>query len=431
MLLRIAALLGALVAAILVFVGAAALELEFWALAALALVAFLGAGVVLLRLTERHRARRGHAAPGRSSIQWWLGAGVAVYALAAQLLVGRAPTRTLTDPQPSAKTLYWTLGTGSRIAYEVVGAAGAAQGAPIVVLHDGPGTPLLPFLYAVARRPLDFAASEGHDVYYYDQLGGGLSSRLDLTTDAPYSVARHVRDLEEIRLAIGAPRLILAGTGWGATLAINFVLQYPDRVDKLILESPAAIWAPSWPETISPTARARMTDVQASALAALERPPLRLVLGRMVADVSPRSAHTFVADWEADQWWTRATEEAIRLGQPNLTCFSDPGQGIPSPSGLGFFANSYTLTDAMSLPDPRPTLRTLRVPALVIRGMCDYLDWSIAAEYSQVMPGTHTVAIPAAGHFVWLEQPGLYAEVIRAFLRGEPIPLAAYSPPSR
>ncbi|MBK6487583.1 MAG: alpha/beta fold hydrolase [Gemmatimonadetes bacterium] len=426
--LRVVALLAALVPALMVFVGAAAFELGFWTLALLALLAFLGAGFTLLRFAERHLTRRGLSASGAPNVRWWLGGGVAVYALLAQLLVGRAPARTIADPPTSDRTQYWTLGNGSRIAYEMVGAAGGARGAPIVVLHDGPGMPILPFLQAVGRRPLDFAAVEGHDVYYYDQLGAGLSGRLDLTTDAPYSVARHVGDLEEIRRAIGAPRMILAGTGWGATLAVNYLLQHPEHVESVILESPAAIWAPAWPETISPTARARMTDVQASALAALERPPLRLVIGRMMADVSPRSAHTIVADWEADQWWTRATEEAIRLGQPNLTCFSDPGQGIPPPSGLGFFANSYTLADALSLPDPRPTLQTLRVKALVIRGMCDYADWTISAEYPQVIRGTHTVAIPAAGHFVWLEQPALYSEVVRAFLRGEPIPLAAYSP---
>lgn len=426
--LRVVALLGALAAALVVFVGAAALELGFWALALLALLAFLTAGFLLLRLTERHLSKRGLFTPGRATIRWWLGGGVVIYALLAQLLVGHAPARTITDPTPTDNTRYWALGTGSRIAYEMVGATGGVRGAPIVVLHDGPGMPILPFLHAVGRRPLDFAADDGHDVYYYDQLGAGLSARLDLTTDAPYSVARHVSDLEEIRRAIGAPRMILAGTGWGATLAFSYLLNHAEHVEKVILESPAAIWAPAWPETISPTARARMTDVQASALAALERPPLRLVIGRMMADVSPRSAHTIIADWEADQWWTRATDEAIRLGQPNLTCFSDPGQGIPPPSGLGFFANSYTLADALSLPDPRPTLRTLHVESLVIRGMCDYADWSISAEYPQVMKGTHTVAIPAAGHFVWIEQPTLYMEVIRAFLRGEPIPLAAYSP---
>lgn len=101
-------------------------------------------------------------------------------------------------------------------------------------------------------------------------------------------MARHVADLEAIRKTVGAPRLVLAGTGWGTTLATHYLLQFPDQVERPILESPGALWAPAWPETINPSARATMTDVQASALAALERPPLRLVLGRMMADFSPR-----------------------------------------------------------------------------------------------------------------------------------------------
>lgn len=417
-LLRLCALIGAFVAAVAVFVIAASLETGFWPLAILALLAFLCAGFVLLRAV----GARGAAAP-----RWLLG-GAAVYAVTAQLLVGRPPARTLVEPTPTPDTKYWTLADGRRLAYEVVPARGDSQRPPIVVLHDGPGMPALPFYHALGTRPYDALAQDGHSVYYYDQLGSGFSSRLDLSKDAPYTVARHVADLEEVRTALGVPTMVLAGTGWGATLAVHYLLQHPDRVERLILESPGALWAPAWPETINPAARARMTDVQASAMAALERPPLRLVIGRMMADFSPRSAHRWIEDWEGDQWWTRKTEESIRLGQPNLTCKSQPGEGIPAPAGVGFFANSYTLADAVSLPDPRPALGKLRKESLVIRGTCDYVDWPVSAEYLKALPGAHLVAIPAAGHFIWLEQATMFHEVVRAFLRGETLPLEVYDP---
>ncbi|GMV09198.1 MAG: hypothetical protein AMXMBFR55_09320 [Gemmatimonadota bacterium] len=422
---RLGALIGALLVAVAAFVMLARFPLGFWPLAALALAAFMLAGYALLSWVGRTVS-----APRASTMRWLLG-GTAVYAIAAQLLVGRAPPRTLVAPEPTGETQYWALANGSRIAYEVSRAKGVGRPVPVVVLHDGPGMPALPFYHALGKRPLDFLGDDGYDVYYYDQLGAGLSGRLDLTREAPYTVARHVEDLEAIRGTLNVPRMILAGTGWGATLATNYLLQHPDRVEKLILESPGALWAPAWPELINPAARARMTDVQASALAALQRPPVRLVIGRMMADFSPRSAHTFIADWEADQWWTRTTEEAIRLGQPNYTCYSDPGHGIPHPAGLGFFVNSYTLADAVTHPDPRPALGKVTTEALIIRGTCDYTDWPVSAEYLKVLPGARYVAIPAAGHFIWLEQPGMYADVIRAYLRGESIPLEVYDPTHR
>ncbi|HEX4931603.1 MAG TPA: alpha/beta fold hydrolase [Gemmatimonadaceae bacterium] len=418
---RIVALLGALLCAAAVFVVASSLGVGFWPLALLALATFLATGWGLLHLAGCTRAAAGR----------WLLGGTVTYVALAQLLVGRPPARTLADPAPTPGTAYWSLGNGARLAYERVAPRADSQRPPVVVLHDGPGMPALPFLQALGKRPYDFLADHGYVVYYYDQLGSGRSSRLDLTRDAPYTVARHVADLEAIRGQLDAPRLILAGTGWGATLAVHYLLQHPDHVERLILESPAALWAPAWPETINPAARAKMTDVQASAMAALERPPLRLVLGRMMADFNPAVAHRWIADWEGDQWWTRRTEEAMRLGQPNLTCRSDPSEsGLPAPSGLGFFANSYTLADALELPDPRPALARLRMETLILRGTCDYVDWNVSAEYLRAIKGAHYVAIPTAGHHIWLEQPALFAEVVGTFLRGEKLPLEAYDPGS-
>src|SRR5690606_37284009 len=113
---------------------------------------------------------------------------------------------------------------------------------PIIMLHDGPGMPILPEFAAGEPGPLDFAASLGFDVYYYDQRGAGLSDRLDLRHTTPYTVAQHVQDIEAIRTAIAAERVILAGHGWGATLAINYMKAHPERVAKVLLLAPAPVW---------------------------------------------------------------------------------------------------------------------------------------------------------------------------------------------
>ncbi len=435
---RTAALLMALAAAVAVFVVFAWFRLGFWPLALLALLAFFASGFMLINLADRwsSNADRG-AVPGprredsRASVWRWLLGGTVAYVVVAQLAVGRPPQRTLLAPEPAPGTKYWTLGNGSRIAYLMSAAKGRTpkHESPVIHLHDGPGMPALPVNNTLGVRPLDFLTEEGYDVYYYDQLGAGLSERLDLRNEQPYTVARHVEDLENIRRVLGARTLILAGSGWGATLAVNYLLAHADNVERLILESPGPLWYPAWRDLVEPTARARMTDVQASALAALERPPLRLVIGRMMADFSPRSAHTLVADWEGDQWWTKTTAQALSLGQPRMTCLSDPTTGLAPLSGLGFFANTYTLADALRLPDPRAALRKIRKPALVLRGTCDYIDWKVSYEYLDVLPGSRYVAVPAAGHQIWMEQPSLRTTIIRAYLRGESVPLEMYTPP--
>ena len=181
---------------------------------------------------------------------------------------------------------------------------------------------------------------------------------------------------------------------------------------------------------MDPAARARMTDLQASALAALERPTLRLVIGRMMADFNPRVAHAIIPDWEADQWWTRTQEEMLRLGQPRVSCASATPDGLLPLSGLGFFAYSYTVRDASRLPDPREALAAVTTRALVMRGSCDYIDWHVSYEYLRALPGARYVAVPAAGHLIWLDQPSLHMDVLRSFVRNEPLPLAFYDGPS-
>ncbi len=76
-------------------------------------------------------------------------------------------------------------------------------------------------------------------VYYYDQRGSGFSGRHDLRRDAPYTVADHVADLEAIREHLGADRIVPVGHRRGATLAVQYLLSHPERVERLVALSPA------------------------------------------------------------------------------------------------------------------------------------------------------------------------------------------------
>lgn len=425
-LLRCALLGVAALAAVAAWVLAATITHSIPLLAVIALVAFCAAGALLLKFARADREGDTRAARSRR-LRWLLG-GAAVYMLVAQLAVGRAPRRTLEPVAPVPGSETWTMDDGARIAYLRVPARSARRGPPILMLHDGPGVPALPALAAMTTRPLDFAADSGFDVFYYDQRGAGLSDRLDLRRAAPYTVDRHVRDIEEIRRRIGEENVILAGHGWGATLATSFLATHPDRVAKLILLSPAPLWYAAAPDFVDPAARARMDDVEASALAVLERPPLRLMVGRLTATTSRAAAHTLVQDWEADQWWTRAMDQALRLGQPRVTCRSDPTWGLPRLEGLGFFAYSYTVADALGSEDPRPLIRDLETPALVVRGLCDYVDGQVAQDYLDALPASLYVAVPGAGHLIWTEQQPLLTQVASAFLLDRDVPLSFYAP---
>jgi proline iminopeptidase len=53
----------------------------------------------------------------------------------------------------------------------------------------------------------------------------------------------HVADLEALRTQLGLERLVLCGYSWGGLLAVLYILEHPERVERLALVSPASITA--------------------------------------------------------------------------------------------------------------------------------------------------------------------------------------------
>jgi proline iminopeptidase len=122
---------------------------------------------------------------------------------------------------------------GVRLFTRQVG-SGAGGGPPVVVLHGGPGAHhdyLLPQYDRLA---------DGRVLFYYDQRGGGQSP---VPRETPVGWREHVADLEAIREALRLERLTLCGYSWGGLLAILYLLEHPDNVERLALVSPAGIAA--------------------------------------------------------------------------------------------------------------------------------------------------------------------------------------------
>jgi len=104
----------------------------------------------------------------------------------------------------------------------------------VVVLHGGPGAHhdyLLPQYDRLAQ---------GRELFYYDQRGGGRSP---VAREVPVAWQEHVADLDALRATLGLERLTLCGYSWGGLLAVLYLLEHPDHVERLALVSPASITA--------------------------------------------------------------------------------------------------------------------------------------------------------------------------------------------
>jgi proline iminopeptidase len=147
-----------------------------------------------------------------------------------------------------------------------------------------------------------------------------------------------------------------------------------------------------------------------------EHHPRLLLSAALIEVAGPRAAHVLLPDEAMDgEFESLVGELDMRAGCPGRPL------RVPQP-GLGFWANVMTSRDARRAPDPRPALRRVAVPVLVLRGSCDYLASEVAREYADVLPNAAFREIEGSGHDIAHDQPGRYRELVAAFLRGQITP---------
>ena len=123
---------------------------------------------------------------------------------------------------------------GGRVWYRI---SGAGNEIPLILLHGGPGAP------SYYLNPLE-GVSQDRPVVFYDQLGAGRSDRpIDVSL---WTIDRFIRELDNVRDALGLAQIHLFGHSWGSMLALDYMLTKPEGVRSLILASPvmsARRWA--------------------------------------------------------------------------------------------------------------------------------------------------------------------------------------------
>lgn len=340
----------------------------------------------------------------RASAFLTVGLTAAVAVLAAVTVLRPMPTTTAAPAPPGVR--FWDLPTGSRIAYVHAPAAGKARPTPVIFLHGGPGTPG----EGVPTGGSELAA-DGFDVYSYDQLGAGRSTRLRDVTG--YTVARQVADLEAIRRTLGADRVVLVGQSWGGSLTAQYLAAHGEHVAKAVFTSPGALWGRQYPGSKAGEPWNRLSPAQKARLDRLNSAP-RIIAASLLLQINPGAAHALVGDREVDHWM----HEVALQGKDSTSC-EDAPPTTAHDNPQGFYSNQMTVKDFEQLPDPRPRLRTLRVPSLIMRGECDFIRPAVTAEYQHTLKGSELVTVKGAGHSISGEQSGRYTALLRAFLLDE------------
>ena len=409
-LIALAVLLG-IGGAVLGFLGAAAFTSRIPLLGAVGLGLCLGIATALGWLAGTLLAR------DRRRIAISVGCGTALLVVVVSSVTVFKPLVPAAEIAPLAMPSdlgFWNLPTGSRIAYREVAAEVDTQKAPVIYLHGGPGAGVVSVEDLV--QAFSFPARLGHAVFFYDQIGGGLSGRL--TDVSEYTLERHLADLEAIRLHIGAETVILIGESWGAELATQYLAAHPDKVDRLILVSPGPLFPKEWGNRDPCDLKGRASTEIQNRFERIIGP--RFWVAALLVEVNPEAAHAFLPDSEGDAMVRRM----LALLLPGGVC--DPAKLPPGEDfAFGMWGNLMTDEDYSERePQIEDTLLRLDTPVLILRGECDYCIPEVARQYESMFSESTIVHVEGAGHLLWLERPEVLAETAGSFLSfgSDPLP---------
>jgi proline iminopeptidase len=335
------------------------------------------------------------------------------------------PSSERIPPVVPPEVQYWELDTGSRIAYQRFPAVERRYEEPVVFLHGGPGGAIVSF------RPITDVISslseDGYAVYFYDQIGGGLSGRLKNIRD--YTLSRQIADLENIRQKIGTEKLILIGESFGGVLAAHYAAHYPENVEKIVLISPGEIASQEWERKDRGDIRDRATEETLEEFRGLLL-NYRLLFVDTLVDINLDAAHNFLSELEADVYATKLF--SLVLG--GMAC--DPEKFPKDHSILFGFWSTMKLEEFSEIDAEKVknSLRDMNIPFLILKPECDYVQWDVTYEYKKILKNVKLLYLEGAGHMPFLEKPDLVLSSIRAFLFDDPLPLPEYkgsSPPKK
>ncbi len=127
----------------------------------------------------------------------------------------------------------------------------------LIVIHGGPGVDY--------RGVLNFKELVKDNMYvvFYDQMGTGLSERLD--ADAYSNVQVYVDELAGVIAhyrQTESQQVVLAGHSWGGMLATAFINQNPEKITGAILAEPGGF---TWEQTEAYIGRSRSLNLTGEA----------------------------------------------------------------------------------------------------------------------------------------------------------------------
>ena len=290
------------------------------------------------------------------------------------------------------------VGEGHSLYYERVGTPGAK---PAVFLHGGPGGGMSP----THRRQW---APARYDVLLFDQRGCGKS--LPFAEIEFNDTWRIVEDIERLRQMCGHDAWQVFGGSWGATLALAYAQQYPERTTELVLRGVflARAKEKSWLYFYG------ASEVMAEQWDSFSRHIPEAERGNLVQAYYDRltSEDESVRLAAATEWSLWEGTVATLLPNPNLISdFEDPAKAVPFARICArFFLDDFWLDEGQLL---KNVDRIRDIPGIIVQGRHDICTPPTSAwDLHKAWPEAELWIVPDAGHSAG--EPGIVDGLVRA-----------------
>jgi proline iminopeptidase len=254
-----------------------------------------------------------------------------------------------------------------------------------VLCHGGPG-------FWDTLGPIAAMVEDLGPVVRWDQRGGGRSQ-----WQGPYTVARFLADLDQVREHHGFEEVTLLGHSWGATLVLQYALasEYRPRVRGLAYVAGIGLGRKAW-----------MSEFAANKQAANEP------YAAEIAELAAMDARTPEQDrrlWQlrfAGEFPNRAW--ALELAATQVVEIFDEDESV--------YSSLFGEVDAYDPAELKERVRALDVPTLIIDGMSDLRPRYSVDPLAAALPKVTRVRIAGAGHFPWLDAPEVFEDTLSGWL---------------
>jgi len=275
------------------------------------------------------------------------------------------------------------------------------RGEPLLIVHGGPGAShdyFLPYLLPLARS---------NRLIFIDERGSGRSQKLE--NPSGYTVGNMVEDVEDVRVALNLGRIALLGHSYGGVLAQAYALQYQRNLSHLILCS-------TFPST-------RQMNEVFTRMKQKMSPDLR----QRVDDLEKVGLYGHGKDYEKNRYpndymiaaWGEAYFPYLYQNHPdpNYDPIANGNMAWDLYREMWGSDGEFVIDGNLESVEYVDRLPSIKVPTLIIVGDHDECDPSLSEEMHEKIAGSKLVVLPKSGHMTFVDQPGLFIDAVKNFVR--------------